>query len=183
MRKLLQTYAFAPERLVTNVLGSSRAAACDVALEGRRERGRWKNDRAESSGSVDPATGAQDEALQKRGFSQEVPFDPYRRPRHLQCPTPPHVSPNTSHASRGGDDHMARACRSSLKFNGVEKLRASSWRRDSALGKARPKVACQAEGKLGSMTQDQRPAARCGVLRRRFHRHVEMRPARVAPRR
>jgi transposase-like protein len=49
MRKLLKAYAFAPERLVTDDLRSDRAAASALGLEGRHERGRWKNNRAENS--------------------------------------------------------------------------------------------------------------------------------------
>jgi putative transposase len=49
MRKLLKKYAFAPERLVTDDLRSCGSAARDLELESRRERGRWKNNRAENS--------------------------------------------------------------------------------------------------------------------------------------
>jgi len=49
MRKLLKKYAFAPERLVTDDLRSYGSAARDLGLEKRRERGRWKNNRAENS--------------------------------------------------------------------------------------------------------------------------------------
>ena len=49
MRKLLKKYAFVPERLVTDDLRSYRAAARDLGIEGRHERGRWKNNRAENS--------------------------------------------------------------------------------------------------------------------------------------
>ena len=49
MRKLLKKYAFAPERLVTDDLRSYGSAARELGLEGRRERGRWKNNRAENS--------------------------------------------------------------------------------------------------------------------------------------
>jgi putative transposase len=49
MRKLLKKYAFVPERLVTDDLRSSRAAARDLGLEHLHERGRWKNNRAENS--------------------------------------------------------------------------------------------------------------------------------------
>jgi len=49
MRKLLRTYAFAPARLVTDDLRSYRAAASDLGLQCRHERGRWKNNRAENS--------------------------------------------------------------------------------------------------------------------------------------
>ena len=49
MRKLLKKYTFAPERLVTDDLRSYGSAARDLGLEKRRERGRWKNNRAENS--------------------------------------------------------------------------------------------------------------------------------------
>ena len=49
MRKLLKKYAFVPERLVTDDLRSYSVAAWDLGIEGRHERGRWKNNRAENS--------------------------------------------------------------------------------------------------------------------------------------
>ena len=49
MRKLLKKYAFAPERLVTDDLRSYGAAARELGVERRHERGRWKNNRAENS--------------------------------------------------------------------------------------------------------------------------------------
>src|SRR5271166_1990502 len=49
MRKLLRTYAFVPERLVTDDLRSYSAAVRVLGIERRHERGRWKNDRVENS--------------------------------------------------------------------------------------------------------------------------------------
>jgi len=49
MRKLLKKYTFIPERMVTDDLRSYGAAARDLGIEGCHERGRWKNNRAESS--------------------------------------------------------------------------------------------------------------------------------------
>ena len=49
MRKLLKKYAFVPERLATDDLRSYSAAVRDLGIERRHERGRWKNNRAESS--------------------------------------------------------------------------------------------------------------------------------------
>src|SRR5271166_6127479 len=49
MCKLPKKYAFAPERLVTDDLRSYGSAARELGLESRRERGRWKNNRAENS--------------------------------------------------------------------------------------------------------------------------------------
>ena len=49
MRKLLKKYAFVPERVVTDDLRSYGAAARELGIESRHERGRWKNNRAENS--------------------------------------------------------------------------------------------------------------------------------------
>ena len=49
MRKLLKKYVFVPERLVTDDLRSYSAAAHDLGIESRHQRGRWKNNRAENS--------------------------------------------------------------------------------------------------------------------------------------
>src|SRR6478672_3842872 len=49
MRKLLKKYAFVPERLITDDLRSYGAAARDLGIESRHERGRWQNNRAENS--------------------------------------------------------------------------------------------------------------------------------------
>ncbi len=46
MRKLLKKYTFVPERLVTDDLRSYNAAARELGIERRHERGRWKNNRA-----------------------------------------------------------------------------------------------------------------------------------------
>ena len=49
MRKLLKKYSFVPDRLITDDLRSYGAAASDLGIENRHERGRWKNNRAENS--------------------------------------------------------------------------------------------------------------------------------------
>ena len=49
MRKLLKKYTFAPDRLITGDLRSNGAAARQLGIENRHERGRWKNNRAENS--------------------------------------------------------------------------------------------------------------------------------------
>src|SRR5476651_1091689 len=48
MRKLLKKYGFVPDRLITDDLRSYGAAAHDLGIERRHERGRWKNNRAEN---------------------------------------------------------------------------------------------------------------------------------------
>jgi putative transposase len=49
MRKLLKKYGFVPDRAITDDLRSYGAAARDLGIESRQERGRWKNNRAENS--------------------------------------------------------------------------------------------------------------------------------------
>jgi putative transposase len=49
MRKLLKKYAFVPDKLVTDDLRSYGAAAHDLGISNRHERGRWRNNRAENS--------------------------------------------------------------------------------------------------------------------------------------
>ncbi len=49
MRKLLKKYGFIPDKLVTDDLRSYAAAAGHLGIVKRRERGRWRNSRAENS--------------------------------------------------------------------------------------------------------------------------------------
>src|SRR5450755_3425661 len=49
MRKLLKKYGFVPDRLITDDLRSYGAAAHDLGIDSRHDRGRWKNNRAENS--------------------------------------------------------------------------------------------------------------------------------------
>jgi putative transposase len=49
MRKLLKKYGFVPDKLVTDDLRSYAAAAKDLGIAKRHERGRWRNNRAENS--------------------------------------------------------------------------------------------------------------------------------------
>jgi transposase-like protein len=49
MRKLLKKYGFVADRLITDDLRSYGAAARELGIESRHERGRWKNNRVENS--------------------------------------------------------------------------------------------------------------------------------------
>src|SRR3979411_1353097 len=49
MRKLLKKYGFVPHKLVTDDLKSYAAAAGDLGIARRHERGRWRNNRAENT--------------------------------------------------------------------------------------------------------------------------------------
>ena len=49
MRRLLKNCGFVPDRLITDDLRSYEAAAHDLGIRNRHERGRWKNNRVENS--------------------------------------------------------------------------------------------------------------------------------------
>src|ERR1019366_8922134 len=49
MRKLLKKYGIVPDKLVTDELRSYAAAAHDLGIAKRHERGRWRNNRVENS--------------------------------------------------------------------------------------------------------------------------------------
>ena len=49
MRKRLKKYGFIPDKLVTDDLRYYAAAAHDLGISKRHERGRWRNNRAENS--------------------------------------------------------------------------------------------------------------------------------------
>jgi transposase-like protein len=49
MRKLLKKYGTGPEKLITDDLRSYSAAAHELGISKRHERGRWRNNRAENS--------------------------------------------------------------------------------------------------------------------------------------
>jgi transposase-like protein len=49
MRELLKKYGFVPDKLVTGDLRSYGAAAGQLGITKRHERGRWRNNRAENS--------------------------------------------------------------------------------------------------------------------------------------
>ena len=87
MRKLLKKYAFVPERLVTDDLRSYSAAARDLGIERRHERGRWKNNRAENSHQ--PTRRRERKCSGSRVRVQPRKFSPR---------TPPSTTPLTSNA-------------------------------------------------------------------------------------
>jgi len=49
MRKLLKKYGLTPDKIVTDDLRSYGAAARELGISDRHERGRWRNNRAENS--------------------------------------------------------------------------------------------------------------------------------------
>jgi putative transposase len=84
MRRLLKKFGFVPDKLVTDDLRSYGAAARDLGIAKRHERGRWRNNRAENSHQ--PTTRTQDARFQERRVSAKISLNP----RHdlQQRPTP-----------------------------------------------------------------------------------------------
>jgi putative transposase len=123
MRKLLEKYAFVPERLVTDDLRSYSAAVRELGIERHHERGRWKNNRAENSHQPTRRRERKMQRFQEPGFSPEISFHTRRRLQYLQRPTPSLLSPNAPRASRCGDDHVADRGRSGLTSREVVKCR------------------------------------------------------------
>ena len=123
MRKLLRKYAFVPERLVTDDLRSYGAASETLGSNAGMSAGDGRTIERRIT-SADAAAGAQDAAVQERGFSPEIPVNACRRLQHLQRPTSSHFSPNAPRASRCGDGHMADRRRSSLTIPEPPTLRA-----------------------------------------------------------
>ena len=126
MRKLLKKYGFVPHRMITDDLRSYGAAAHDLGIDSRHERGRWKNNRAENSHQPTRRIGAQDATVQEPGCSPEIPLNPRRRLQHLQRPAPSRLCPNASHLPRRGDEHVARGGRGCLKLHELWSLLALS---------------------------------------------------------
>ena len=125
MRKLLKKYAFAPERLVTDDLRSYGSAARDLGLESRRERGRWKNNRAgeftlsRPGGGSARCSGSRARVRPRKFLSAHAAVY-----KHLQRVTSSHRSPNAPRASRRRNGHVADRARSRLTIPEPPMLRA-----------------------------------------------------------
>ena len=118
MRKLLKKYGFIPDRMITDDLRSYGAAARDLGIESRHERGQWRNNRAETP-SAHPQKGAQDAAFQEPRFSTKVPFHPRRRLQHFQRPASSNDTTDLPSLPRCGDERMARGRRGCIRSRGT----------------------------------------------------------------
>jgi putative transposase len=126
MRKLLKKYAFVPERLVTDDLRSYGAAAHDLGIESRHQRGRWKNNRAENSHQPTRRRERKMQRFKSPGSAQKFlsTHAAVYNTLNVKRPTPSHLSPNAPRASRCGDDHVADGGRSGLTIPEASTLRA-----------------------------------------------------------
>ena len=99
MRRLLKKYAMVPERLVTDDLRSYGAAARDLGIENRHERGRWKNNRGENSHQPTRRRKHKMQRFKSAGSARNLRsteaavFSTFNVQRHLTC------SSDTPHSS------------------------------------------------------------------------------------
>jgi putative transposase len=119
----LKKYGFVPDRLITDDLRSYRAAARDLGIERRHERGRWKNNRAENSHQPTRRRERKMQRFKSPGSAQRflsahaAVFNTFNVQRHLTS------AANAPHLPRRGDEHVARGGHRCLKFQEPQALR------------------------------------------------------------
>ena len=94
MRKLLKKYGFVPDKLVTDDLRSYAAAASDLGIAKRHERGRWRNNRAENSHQPTRRRERKMQGFKSVGIRAKISLSACSSLQHFQRPTPSHLSKN-----------------------------------------------------------------------------------------
>ena len=111
MRKLLKKYGFVPDKLVTDDLRSYGAAANDLGLARRHERGRWRNNRAENSHQPTRRRERKMQGFKSVGIGAKISLSACGNPEYLQRPTPSHLGKNAPSLPGVGDADVARSRR------------------------------------------------------------------------
>src|SRR5450432_1173049 len=104
MRKLLKKYGFAPDRMITDDLGSYATAARDLGMARRHERGRWKNNRAENSHQPTRRRERKVQRFKGPGSAQKF-LSTHAAVYNIFTPTPSHIGPNAPSAPRRRNEH------------------------------------------------------------------------------
>ena len=113
MRKLLKKYSFIPDKLVTDNLRSYGAAASDLGIARRHERGRWRNKRVEKSHQQTRRRERKTQGFKSPGSAQRKNFN---LQRHL-------ISAKMHRAFRVANEHVARGSCGRLKILETENSR------------------------------------------------------------
>jgi transposase-like protein len=125
MRKLLKKYGFIPDQLITDDLRSYAAAAHDLGISARHERGRWKNNRAENSHQPTRRRERKMQRFKSSGSAQR--FLPLMLPSSTSSTSNATSLPLQRIAlSAPRQEHMARGGHGRLKFQGQQARRALS---------------------------------------------------------
>ena len=120
MRKLLKKYGFVPDKLVTDDVRSYAAAASDLGIARRHERGQWRNNRAENSHQPTRRREYKMQGFKCPGSAQRflsthaASYNTFNVQRHL-------TSARTHRTFRASAmRHVARGSRGRLKIFGTE---------------------------------------------------------------
>ena len=117
MRKLLKKYGFVPDKLVTDDLRSYAAAASDLGITRRHERGRWRNNRAENSHQPTRRREYKMQGFRVSGVSPKISLNSRSHLQHS------HFCKDAPSLSRVGYEHVARGSRGRLKIFGTQNSR------------------------------------------------------------
>jgi hypothetical protein len=102
--------------MITDDLRSYGAAARDLSIEGRHERGRWRNNRAENSHQPTRRRERKMQRFKSSGSAQKFLSSHAAVFNTFNVPTPSHLGSDTPDATRRGDENMARGRRSDVRI-------------------------------------------------------------------
>jgi DDE domain len=132
MRKPLKKYGFVPDKLVTDDVRSYGAAAHELGISYRHERGRWRNNRAENSHQSTRRRERKMQGFKSTGSAQRFLSIRVTIYTHLTS-MPPHLSNDAPSLQGLGDADEARGRRGGvISAIGIRPQRAVRAFREAA---------------------------------------------------